>query len=163
MVEAILAWLGKQAASLGWRKAEEWLGRRAIKITTPLPRAVLMNPQSDGRVSYFAVQGSLKKLPQGHHIWLLVRPEQSDRVWPQGFFDVEFDPAIGQWTGRIHAEGASRFSIIAVVAPPTSCQFFRYYQRVGDKHDYQFEPLSQLPPECVNKDEVQVSLVPRST
>jgi len=46
--------------------------------------------------------------------------------------------------------------ILAVVAAPTSVDFFKYYQRMGAKTD--FAGLNRVPPECKNRDSVQARL-----
>lgn len=42
-----------------------------------------------------------------------------------------------------------------MVAPPTSQEFFRYYQAVGKLREYKFEPLKRVPVECRNRASVQ--------
>lgn len=49
--------------------------------------------------------------------------------------------------------GGPNVTIIAVVAPPTSQEFFQYYEKVGSKTAY--EPLERIPAECWNIHEVQ--------
>ena len=54
--------------------------------------------------------------------------------------------------------GWDRVTIFAVIAPPTSNEYFKYFQRVGEKTAH--EPLLSLPPECKKFDVVRVK-VPR--
>jgi hypothetical protein len=128
-----------------------------IRITKPRPQEVLSDPvkATDGATSY-SVEGTLRRLPPGHEIWLLVQDEKAQHVRPQGWNVVKHDPETGRWTGRVYARGDVR--VIAVVAPPTSQQLFRYYQSVGEKLRDQFEPLDKVPPECTNQHSVQTKL-----
>src|SRR5579862_2290469 len=78
------------------------------------------------------------------------------RSWPQGFFPVQFGPSEGTWFGQIDPGHRRHIRIVAVVAPPTSEDFFTYYERVGrEVRRGIFEPLSGVPAECVNQDSVQ--------
>jgi hypothetical protein len=70
---------------------------------------------------------------------------------------VQFDPTNGSWTGRINPamRGPNFVMIIAVVAPPTAQDLFRYFQKVGAKMQplkppdgVSFEPLDHVPAEC---------------
>jgi len=138
---------------------------RQIQITVPRPQEVLsgQKPLGSGGFS-FEVKGTLKHLPKDHEIWLLVKDERSPRVWPQGFERVQFNPIDRAWTGRINpAMGSStHVTIIAAVAPPTSQDLFRYFQKVGQnvqslnpRDKVPFEPLDRVPVECKNFNEVQ--------
>jgi hypothetical protein len=135
-----------------------------IKITFPRSGEVLDGKKPLGKGFSYEVRGKLKHLPKGHEIWLLVRDEFSTRVWPQGFERVQFDSSDGSWRGRINPalSGPTNVTIIAVVAPPTSRDFFQYFQRVGDRtrtmpspDGPSYEPLARVPPECTNVAEVQ--------
>lgn len=134
------------------------LGRQ-IKIVSPYSLEPLRDPQQQNGTPYYDVRGKLKILPQDHEIWLLIQDESSGRIWPQGFYPVQYDPVSRQWIGRINVYNTCRTRIIAVVAPPTSCQFFRYFQKMGDKFHPLYEPLDSVPPECVNRHEVQVNVL----
>jgi hypothetical protein len=48
--------------------------------------------------------------------------------------------------------------MIAVVAPPSTQDYFRYFQRLGELRCYQFEPLPRVPPECINSCSVQAEI-----
>jgi hypothetical protein len=127
---------------------------REIRITSPRPQQGLTNPKPLGPGFSYEVRGTLKHLPKNHEIWLLVKEESSQRVWPQGFERVQYDGDDESWAGRINpAMSGPNVTIIAVVAPPTSQEFFQYFQRVGPETEY--EPLERVPTECRNTDEVQ--------
>ncbi len=137
------------------------LYRRAtnrIKITHPRPQETLTEPEPLGGAFAFPVRGTLKRLLKGHQIWLLTQDDSKGAVWPQGFFPVEYDPSEGTWSGKINGSGKPNVRIVAVVAPPSSQDFFRYFQKLGQMRDYKFEPLSRIPPECVNQDSVQARI-----
>jgi len=95
-----------------------------------------------------------QSLPTRHEIWLLTQDEGSETAWPQGFSAVQFDRQSGDWSGRIGGKPGETVKIVAVVAPPTSVDFFRYYQNICNQGK-EFEPLSRLPVECRNSDWVQ--------
>jgi hypothetical protein len=129
-----------------------------IEITSPVHGQVLADPKPLGpnSVSY-PVRGRLKRLPDGQHkIWLLVAHEGSERCWPQGFYSVDYDNQTGEWNGRVNA-GNTPLRIIAVVAPPTSQDLFRYFQKRGDETK-SYVPLERVPPECSNRASVVVRL-----
>lgn len=100
-----------------------------IKIISPRPQEPLTDPQPfPFGVGYsFAVRGTLKKLPKGHSIWVLTQDDITGRVWPQGFAPVQYNPVQGKWTGRVNGSGNPVVRVVAVVAPQSSQDFFRYY------------------------------------
>ena len=57
--------------------------------------------------------------------------------------------------GKVYGSRKQQVKIIAVVAPPTAQDFFRYYQKLGRERNYQFEPLNRVPVECTNRASVQ--------
>jgi hypothetical protein len=122
-----------------------------IRITYPRSGETLSGAQQLGAGFSYPVRGYLEQLPQGHEIWLLTAAQRSDQFWPQGFFPVQLDSATGEWYGRINASRGSPFRIFAVVAPPTSQDLFRYFQRRGDETGT-FVPLDRIPLECANAD-----------
>jgi hypothetical protein len=132
--------------------------RRQIQITLPRPGEVLTdpNPLGSGSVSYI-VCGRLKSLPKGHKIWLLTADERTEHFWPQTFYPVQFNEQTGEWHGRVNGSGRSPLQIVAVVAPPTSQDLFRYFQKRGDETK-NFVPLTRVPPECRNVHSVQARL-----
>jgi hypothetical protein len=141
----------------GIRASVERVMGRQIRITHPRPTETLTDPERClGEGLCFPVRGTLKSLPAQHEIWLLLE-EQTGQVRPQGFFPVQNDPQQRSWIGKIHATGRTHVKIIAVVAPPTSQDFFRYYQRLGSMT--KFEPLNRVPPECLNATFVQARVI----
>lgn len=143
-----------------WYGFLSWLrtvtGRR-VQITIPRPGEVLTEPKELGRGFSYLVRGKLKSLPKEHAIWLLTQDERSGHVWPQGFYPVQFDERTGEWHGRVNGSGKSPLRIFAVVAPPTSQDCFRYFQKRGDETKV-FVPLNRVPPECRNAHSVQAKL-----
>lgn len=142
-------WSGITAA---FRSAAGW----QIQITHPRPQELLSGAEQLGKNSVaFQIRGTLKHLRKGDEIWLLTQDELTGYVWPQGFFNVQYNPQQGTWMGKINGNGKKQVKIVAVVAPPTSQDFFRYFQMVGRLRDYKFEPLKRIPEECTNKASVQ--------
>lgn len=147
----------------GWSGLKAWVDyRRAgrIQITSPRPMEFLEGKQTfgepaNGRFSY-EVRGKLKRRPEGSEIWLLIE-DRSGCVWPQGFSLVQFDPEREEWIGRVHTQH-SQPRIVAVVAPPTSQDFFRYYGLWGSKTNH--AALNRIPVECTNRTSVDARLPP---
>jgi hypothetical protein len=131
-----------------------WFFGVQIKITHPRPLETLTEPESLGKGRSFAVRGTLKRLPKDHEIWLLTQNEATGQLWPQAFFAVKYDHQQKTWVGKITAEGWKSVKIVAVVAPPSSQDFFRYFQHVGGLRE-KYEPLKRVPPECRNLASVQ--------
>jgi hypothetical protein len=125
-------------------KIKEFIEQDIIKIICPTEGAMLENPQRSGDRGFtYLVQGTLKYLPKDYVIWLLNASTKGEQ-WPQG--SAIFDSKSGNWEGRIYLQTWLPETIInAVVAPPTSQQFFEYYQQYGNA-----KPLSRLPDECKN-------------
>jgi hypothetical protein len=142
----------------GVRTLLAYLRSGRIQITSPRDLGFLEEGKErldDIRVSYI-VRGKLKQLPRDHEIWLLTE-DRSGVIFPQGFSPVQFNKDIGEWVGRVHTQ-SPRQKIVAVVAPPTSAQLFKYYQKIGPKTNY--EPLDRIPVECTNRTSVHVRLPP---
>ena len=140
-----------------WTGATKWLpnllGRR-IRITEPRPLETLKDPMPVGNDRiFYTVRGKLKHLPRNHRIWLLVQDDKSVRVWPQGHELVQFNRETGEWAGKVSGFQSRPITIVAVVAPPTSHDFFTYYHAMGLKTGY--TPLTRVPLECTNSDLVQ--------
>src|ERR1700678_352188 len=125
-VAAHAVWDGVQAFG---RRA---LGRQ-IQITLPRHGEILSEPKPMGPNASYIVRGKLKRLPKGHKIWLLTADERSEQFWPQSFYPVQFDEQSGEWHGRVNAMGMSPLRIFAVIAPPTTQDLFRYFQKRGDE------------------------------
>ena len=137
--------------SAGARRLLRW----QIKITYPRTGETLQGAEPQGKGFTYPVRGTLKHLPKGQEIWLLTQEGGTGNVWPQGAVQVEYDSANKTWEGRINWHGAPNLRIIAVVAPHTSQDFFRYFQKLGGMREWKFEPLRRVPPECVNFHAVQ--------
>lgn len=135
------------------RTSIEWarnLSGRQIQIASPRTNEVFPNKLKGSGGWSYEVRGTLKHLPANHEIWLLKEEQGSTRVWPQGFQPVTFDPITKEWSGRIFETSQGvLIKVIAVIAPPSSQDFFKYYQNVGQETNY--EPLERIPPECRNQ------------
>jgi hypothetical protein len=108
-----------------------------------MPRAheLMSEPKTLGSGFSYVVRGKLGRLPKGHKIWLLTKDENTGRVWPQSFEDATYYEETKMCEGRVNGSRKSRLAIIAVVAPPSTQDYFRYFQRLGELRRYQFEPL----------------------
>ncbi len=113
-----------------------------IQITSPIDDEELEEPKQHLRGHTYRVRGTLKYLPKTYSIWL-VNASNDGRQWPQQA--ARHDPMSGSWEGRIYLSKETGTVINAVVAPPTSQQFFEYYHRHGNA-----SPLSRIPDECEN-------------
>jgi len=129
-----------------------------IEITSPRTGEILSGQEALGDGFSYQVRGKLKRLPKGHEIWLLTQDESTGMLWPQGFFPVHFDSREKTWMGKINGSGKKQVKIVAVAAPPTSQDLFRYFQLLGRMLEYKFEPLKRVPAECRNVTSVQALL-----
>lgn len=126
-----------------------------IEITSPRPSEALRYPENFGsNLIVCEVRGKLKKLPNGHRVWLLIQDPIYDKAWPQGFQPVIYDPKSCEWSGKVMGSPGTKTRVVAVVAPPTSCEFFQYYEQVGAQHN-NYAPLQRIPSECYNQASVQ--------
>ncbi len=133
---------------------QRWFGQK-IQITHPRPGEALTDPAPLGQIFAFPVHGKLKRLPKDHEIWLLNQEEQTGLLGPQGFSIVKYNHENGTWTGKVCSRKNTSLRLVAVVAPPTTQDFFRYYQHVGEMRGYTFELLKRIPPECKNVASIQ--------
>jgi len=155
---AIAEGLAVKALWAGFSRGMQTFLGRQIRITHPRPGETLTDPEPLGEGFCYPVRGTLKHLPANHEIWLLNQDERTGLVWPQGFSRVQYDSNLKTWIGRVSSiaspTGRKQVRIVAVVAPPTSHDFFQYFQVVGDKRQ-QYEPLKRIPAECWNTAYVQ--------
>ncbi|HEX3747650.1 MAG TPA: hypothetical protein VHW09_27130 [Bryobacteraceae bacterium] len=129
-----------------------------IYITEPQENGFLAPAESRRGTSAHAVSGTLKHLPKGHAVWLIVIDEKKGKHWPQGFERVEYHEATGTWSGYITADGWHQVTVTAVVAPPTTQEYFNYFQRVGGMTKH--EPLLSIPSECKRRHSIHVKVPP---
>lgn len=129
-----------------------------IRITDPRPQEALQDKKTLGPTFSYRVEGTLKSLRRGHAIWLLTEDERSGKFWPQGFFPVLFNPQSRDWFGRVTWEDAGPVKVHAIVAPPTTQDFFRYFQKIGTSTG-SYQPLDRIPVECTNHAYVQALLL----
>jgi hypothetical protein len=108
----------------GTTEAFRRVAGRQIQITFPRPGELLEKPEPVGSGRSYEVRGKLKRLRQDHNIWVLREDERSGRVWPQGFFPVQFFSDKGEWVGIVIGVAGNPVKIVAVVAPPSSCDLF---------------------------------------
>jgi hypothetical protein len=126
-----------------------------INITYPVyPKDTLLEgikPRFGGR-SYL-VRGSFKNLPADHRIWILNEDPATGKLWPQDHSAVE---ALSEteWKGLTFVgDDQENVTLVAVMAPQTSHDFFVYYHTVlGQTQAF---PLSRLPAECKIFDRAQ--------
>jgi hypothetical protein len=133
-----------------YRRFEDWRSN-AIEIHSPRPGETLN--ERDARIvegmRCFAVRGKLGFVPEGHAIWILLQTPGGTSTWPQGFYKVNFDNESHTWHGFFFAPDRGRqVQVAAVVAPPTSQEFFTYYQ--SQVSATKAAPLSGIPPKCKN-------------
>jgi hypothetical protein len=131
-----------------------------IAITDPVNHGLLGVAEQRAGVVAHSLHGTIKHLRKDHKIWLVVVNESGDQFWPQGFAPVETNEANGTWRGYIHAFDWQykwqNITITAVIAPPTTQDYFNYFQRVGKKTDY--AALSAIPAECKWRGTIQAKL-----
>ena len=138
----------------GYRR---WFGQQ-IKIIEPQENGFLAPAEPRRGVQAHPVAGTLKYLPENHRIWLIVVDETKGKFWSQGFEPVEYHKDTGTWKGYVHVWGWHHVTLIAVVAPPTSQEYFNYFQRVGQKTGY--EPLLGIPLEGKKRATVRAKVPP---
>ena len=78
-----------------------------IVITHPRNDEVLTDPEPLRPGVSFPVRGTLKRLPKGHEILILTEDENTRFVWPQGFFNVKYDPGRKTWLGKVNGRAKS--------------------------------------------------------
>lgn len=95
----ILILMGFIIGSIVFRRVED-----RIKITSPLDGQILDEKEKQPMNTGFSypVRGTLKNLPTKHRVWLLCVNESFDRVWPQGFSRMKYNPRQGEWEGRVY-------------------------------------------------------------
>jgi hypothetical protein len=152
MVEFFIGVLGNGV----WSAIENggrWIARRRVAIVHPRPGEALTDDElKPGGWKAYDVRGTLRKLPAGHEMWLLLEEdEKTGEVRPQGFYPVNYNRDDGTWRGKINGTGRDEVKIVAVVAPPTSVQMFKQYQQTGEAAGHKCSPLKAIPPECRNR------------
>ncbi len=137
-----------------------WFGKQ-VTITHPQPNAVLTEPKPFKGITAYPVRGTYRHLPKGHQVWLLTQDETiGRRIYPQGFFHVHLNPRDKTWHGLIDGGTRQQINVIAVIAPPTSQEYFQYFEYVGrEVRNGVFEPIPKIPDECAERDSAQ-ALVP---
>jgi hypothetical protein len=141
------------AISVAWYR---YVFGQRIKILDPQMNGFLAPFEKRNGVGAHAVHGTLKHLPKDHRVWLLVMNEGASKIWPQSFAPVEYSKEQGTWQGWITAFGWTNITIVAVVAPPTTQEYFNYFQRAGPKTS--FEPILAIQYECKYRDRVQAKV-----
>ena len=138
----------------GYRR---WFGQR-IRITDPQPHGVLTAAEMRPGVMKHVVSGTLKHLPKDHEIWLFIEDAFTGKVWPQGHAPVEYNRDKGVWKGFVNVMGWHNVTIIVAIAPPTSQDYFNYFQRMGSDFKSGYQPIARVPPECKWRDTVQAKV-----
>jgi hypothetical protein len=134
-----------------------------------------------GGCSYL-IRIRLAHLPEGHKIWVLNEDEVSGKVWPQRQAAPSLRPS--EWEGETFVwPKQTKITVTAVVAPPTSHEYFQYYHKFRERidringavtqavskgaslelnrEDLEVLPLIRLPPECTNVARVQARQIGR--
>jgi hypothetical protein len=156
MFEAILSVLAEKGTVAACEHMARALRGLNIKITDPRPGNVLKDPKEYGAGWRFPIRGKLKRLTRHQEIWLLTQDARTGLIWPQGSEGVIYDGESSEWNGLIYLDsGERKVKVIAVCAPPTSQDLFRYFLNVGNLRG-QYEAIQRIPPECVNSDSVLV-------
>jgi hypothetical protein len=140
----------------GYRR---WFGQQ-IAITDPVPHGFLTAAEMRPGVMKHVVSGTLKYLPKDHEIWLLVEDEFTGKAWPQGHAPVEYNKDKGTWKGFVNVMGWHSVIVVAVVAPPTSQDYFNYFQRMGRDFKTGYQPIGRIPPECKRRATVHAKVSP---
>jgi hypothetical protein len=77
----------------------------------------------------------------------------------RNLFGQQIEKNTRQWLGKINGSGRRDLTITAVVAPPTSQDFFRYYQVSGGlRVPPKWDPIPRVPLECSNRVSVQAEI-----
>jgi hypothetical protein len=119
------------------------LGHR-ITIDQPLAGDVLHpeRPFQDGAL--YRVSGGLHHLDPQHKVRLAVENAATGEFWPQGHEDIELD-ALGRWSGLVYIASEQQAArLYALIAPPTTVEFWDYYRRAGSRSGV-WAPLMSLP------------------
>ncbi len=135
------------------RLAQANVNSLAIKIAiiSPVNGGILEGGEPQQGGCLYPVRGTLTHLPPGHKIWILNESTRSGEIWPQ-ISPVRWPLQQSEWEGRTFVRsGQNNVTIIAVVAPPTSDDFFAYYRDILEQTYKQTQktfPLKHLPVEC---------------
>ena len=161
---ALLMSLVEKAAPSFVKELFQRIRGNKIRIDSPQPGQVAQRsvPIEGRKDLAYEVEGTLKRLPDGHRIWLIIEDERQGRFWPQGFFPVRYNQAERKWVGRVNSFGGPDHKVIAVVVPPSISQLFDYYEQAGLKVG-EYEPLRAIPAECTNRAYVQAKFPPGSS
>jgi hypothetical protein len=103
-------------------------GPRSPKITITSPRDVLEGGQPRNGATIYSVEGTLTYLPSDHKIWVL-NESDNEQLYPQD--EVRWYPEQHKWRGSTFVwNNQPDIKIVAVAAPPTSSDLFKYYRTV---------------------------------
>jgi len=121
-------------------------GPRRPQITITSPRSVLEGGEPREGARSYPVLGTLTHLPSDDHkIWVLNENDRRE-VYPQD--KVAWHPQRSEWEGSTFVWNTQNsIKIVAVVAPPTSNELFRFYRHVLEQTKKAF-PIPRLPDEC---------------
>lgn len=93
-----------------------------------------------------------ENLPRNHEIWLITQPVNSNgelEFFPQcDRAPANLNLQTGLWEAQTYIRKNSTCDVFAVVTPPTSQEFFRYYCKVGRNSNNDFIHLEKIPSEC---------------
>ncbi len=119
-----------------------------ISIISPLNDGVLENGKDTAQAAHrYLARAKVSNLPHGHKVWFVHEKPRTGEIWPQ-------EPAISKTPDEWEAwtfvwDHHNEVTIVAVVAPPTSNDYFEYYHTVRKPLGAQGPiPLPRIPPEC---------------
>jgi len=90
----------------------------------------------------FYVNGIAHKIPDNHHLWLVVSPRESNDCWPQ-YKEIRPDEYTGTWTGKVTIGGdnGKLLDIILVSANAEANSNFNEY--ITNKDNSKEQPMPE--------------------
>jgi len=150
-------------------------GNFILKRIKKVPSLVIEHPRNGQRIDLpkrreddggfkYRVDGRLSRIDPNQELWLLNQNVTTGKVWPQSCDNVTLYKESDNWTAHVYLyPGKTR--ILAVLAPPTAQQLFRYYFYAHDKYSKKCEkfepvwlPLRDVPKECRVQDMVDIEV-----
>ena len=142
-------------------KLVEWRSKKSLSLKIEYPcdgqRIDLPKTRNDDGGFEYQVSGRLSRIDHSQELWLLTQNVVIGEVWPQSRDRVSLDNESGKWTAHAYLyPGTKKIRIIAVLAPSTAQQLFRYYFQVGEQ--FGWVSLSHVPEECWMQDWVEIEV-----
>ena len=149
------------------------VGNFIIKWIKKVPSIEIEHPRNGQRIDLpkrreddggfkYQVSGRLSRIDPNQELWMLNQNVTTGEVWPQS--PVTPNKESGKWSAHVYLYlGKTR--ILAVIAPPTAQQLFRYYFYTHGKYSKKCEklkpvwlPLRYVPKECRVQDMVDIEV-----